>query len=785
MKRRIALVLVFTFLLLLITSQFAYAATALKRGSKGSAVVALQQRLIELGYLKDKADGSYGPLTEEAVRKFQKAHGLEVDGVAGPKTQSVLYSKNAKPAGDSSTLPSRSGSPITRTLRKGDQGSDVAELQRRLKELKYYTGSIDGKFGSQTLSAVKAFQKDHGLEVDGVVGSKTRAALYSDQSKPSPAPTPAPANPITTTLRKGSSGSQVKELQKILKNWGYYNDKIDGKFGSNTYKAVISFQKDYGLDPDGVVGPKTRAKISELLSKTTPAPSSSPAPTPTPKPSPTPTPTPSPTPKPTPEPTPVPVNPLTETLRKGSTGSQVVELQKMLNKLGYYFGEIDGKFGSITLSAVISFQASHGLDPDGVVGPLTRAKLFEVYISSDDNTAPEPEWEMPPADALKGKIVIIDPGHGGVDSGAAYGGLYEKNLALDMGLKLREMLKQAGATVYMTRSDDRYLSLFYRSAFANKIILDMEIQSLNSKKEKAAGDIAKKQEAITALLEDQASLEEFLEALRNLDAALNEGMPEAAEEQLALAENLRTALDQSLKDQIHLGNEPLTEENVSELGQIISSVESIISLWQQEIPALEQQIQALNSEIESLDSEIAELQRLLAGFKPYFDNPSLQSRTGIYQAVMVGTKLYASEDLKKVMDLARSKYQDNIIFVAIHLNATTASQQTSASGMYVFYRDNTPPSSSSSDYYKNYNKDTRIKLAGSLLRETNKYTDFSKKYSTPLNENFSVLRENNVVSALVEVGFMNNPNDLNLIRQESLRKAAAYGMLKGIIEYFK
>ena len=91
------------------------------------------------------------------------------------------------------------------TLRRGSKGSDVSELQKRLKELNFYAGPVDGSFGPQTLSAVKAFQKSRGLAVDGVVGPKTRAALFSDTNTPAPT---APSNSkITITLRKGSKGS--------------------------------------------------------------------------------------------------------------------------------------------------------------------------------------------------------------------------------------------------------------------------------------------------------------------------------------------------------------------------------------------------------------------------------------------------------------------------------------------------------------------------------------------------------------------------------------------------
>ena len=72
MRRRVCIFLAIILLLTFILPQLAYAAPVLSRGSRGSQVTDLQKRLIKLGYLDGKADGIYGPLTEQAVRKFQK-----------------------------------------------------------------------------------------------------------------------------------------------------------------------------------------------------------------------------------------------------------------------------------------------------------------------------------------------------------------------------------------------------------------------------------------------------------------------------------------------------------------------------------------------------------------------------------------------------------------------------------------------------------------------------------------------------------------------------------------
>ena len=61
----------------------------------------------------------------------------------------------------------------------------------------------------------------------------------------------------TAVLRRGSTGGEVKEVQRRLKNWGYYSGAVDGVFGSATYKAVVYFQQKNGLTADGIVGKAT------------------------------------------------------------------------------------------------------------------------------------------------------------------------------------------------------------------------------------------------------------------------------------------------------------------------------------------------------------------------------------------------------------------------------------------------------------------------------------------------------------------------------------------------
>jgi peptidoglycan hydrolase-like protein with peptidoglycan-binding domain len=131
-------------------------------GSSGVDVRRLQRLLVEMKLLDFTGiDGSFGPNTDAAVRSFQQSEGLVVDGIVGPLTWAAL------PA-----------DPNTPRLSEGSTGGVVSALQQGLttyssEDPAVNPGGIDGDFGSMTASAVRAYQGDRGVAVDGVVGDRT------------------------------------------------------------------------------------------------------------------------------------------------------------------------------------------------------------------------------------------------------------------------------------------------------------------------------------------------------------------------------------------------------------------------------------------------------------------------------------------------------------------------------------------------------------------------------------------------------------------------------------
>ena len=172
-------------------------ALVLKRGMESSAVTQLQQALKNLGYYDGVVDGQFGDGTVQAVKLFQSQHGLETDGLAGEATLTLLYSGSAQ-----TFVATPTPSPTPSVIRKGEHSDRVMAVQERLKELGYYSGEIDGQFGNGTEEAVRLFQRQNGLDVDGVIGSMTLAAVMDENAAMiTVTPTPDPARFPCSSIR--------------------------------------------------------------------------------------------------------------------------------------------------------------------------------------------------------------------------------------------------------------------------------------------------------------------------------------------------------------------------------------------------------------------------------------------------------------------------------------------------------------------------------------------------------------------------------------------------------
>ncbi len=469
----------------------------LQKGSSGETVKQVQQRLIDLGFYWGKVSGDFMDGTYAGTRSFQRANSLAVNGKVNATTWNAMMAptaigKNGQQIGTSPSFvavapvvqsaptgaqpaqqqvlqapiaqapaqfaqPTAATNPnfnFTRTLQYGNTGEDVRALQQRLTDLGYYRKEISGNFYDNTRAAVRAFQKNNGLPVDGVAGEGTQRILFDDAqalnaSATARPPAPPPyklmidiTNQVTSAYALDQNGEYSILVRRMIcstgtranptplktvngakgrARWGYFPEwgshaqyltRIDSK---NAFHSVLySSPNSMSLVVGAYEALGTRAShgcVRLLVDDAKWIYDNCPSGTPItafegePDPELTQMLKPPPLdrsvmlPSVTAQPTPVPQwdpntrPPEYRMLSKGSKGTDVWWLQTKLTTLGYYHGTISGGYYGGTIAAVQAFQRDAGLGTDGVAGPITLRELYEnpAYASPIQATVTQPE----------------------------------------------------------------------------------------------------------------------------------------------------------------------------------------------------------------------------------------------------------------------------------------------------------------------------------------------------------------------------------------------------------
>ncbi|MCZ2810914.1 N-acetylmuramoyl-L-alanine amidase [Modestobacter sp. VKM Ac-2979] len=247
-------------------------------------------------------------------------------------------------------------------------------------------------------------------------------------------------------LRPGSTGPAVAEVQTMLRSLGLLTDEPerperpdDAGYDAATELAVRHFQQVRGLSVDGRVGDETyralheaRWSLGDRLLRFDP--------------------------------------------ERPTRGDDVRRLQELLLELGYDAGRADGMLGADTELGLRAFQRDYGLTADGTCGPATLRALKQLGRRV---TGGRPQLLRQSASLvdsgphLIGRVIVIDPGHGGTDSGYTAGETTEADLVFDLASRIEGRLAAAGATVYLTRGRTVDQSAEDRTAFANQARADL------------------------------------------------------------------------------------------------------------------------------------------------------------------------------------------------------------------------------------------------------------------------------------------------------------------------
>ena len=384
----------------------------LQRGSRGDEVKALQQRLIQLGYLEGEADGQFGKITASAIEAAQsqmrEREQAQIDAMIAamatptpeptpeptpaPTPDAEGNIPQGEPTSEPQPTPEPAPAPTPATkvdgtagqvfqirlysdefplvdgpLDKGADAAAVTRLQRRLTQLGCLIGGIDGDYGGNTRRGVRIFQHYNALEETGIADEATQRAIFSSAAK-------APDNPL---MAQGSEGKEVERLQKRLITLGFMKGTADGDYGPTTKSGVENLQTY--LREREIAQLTSQAQAAQVSAGVVSAPAglageaaSQPQVNVTPT---------------------IEVNGVADPLlldafyassfpavpdvkKNGDSGQDVSRIQRRLWALEYIYTSPDGEYGDATETAVRAFQKRNELNQDGVAGQDTLNLMF-------------------------------------------------------------------------------------------------------------------------------------------------------------------------------------------------------------------------------------------------------------------------------------------------------------------------------------------------------------------------------------------------------------------------
>ena len=329
------------------------------------SLLALQELLAKRGFYNGAIDGIKGARTSAAIVAAQRAYGLTPDGIAGSQTLAALEKDAvkvaiAKPSNSLTNSPYNNPSANQAPQPASSANEDgVANLQNLLADRGFYKGPITGVLGARTKEAIIAAQKAYGLAADGVAGARTIAALESGLprqqiaiSNPVPAVTPtirvipAPQAAIPTPQPAPQLQPQIRVQPQ----------------------AVVTPQPTVSVQPTPQVQVKPQVQQPQVQQPQVQPPTAAV----TPKPAPTSVAVATPQAQPNPQAT--------------VSDAQVLELQNLLAKRGFYNGKIDGALTGETRNAIIRAQNFYTISPaDGSPSNKLADSLSKDTFISEGN----------------------------------------------------------------------------------------------------------------------------------------------------------------------------------------------------------------------------------------------------------------------------------------------------------------------------------------------------------------------------------------------------------------
>jgi peptidoglycan hydrolase-like protein with peptidoglycan-binding domain len=180
---------------------------------------------------------------------------------AAPRPEPTAAAKpSEKPTASTKPKPAEPAALMSR----GDTGEQVRELQHRLRQLEWYSGTITGTYGRGTAEAVSGFQEKRKLDSSGRVDQKTWDKLVSMTKKPTRDERHNILRAGPAILERGDDGDRVRDLQARLKQIAWYSGKVTGRYGSATVSSVKGFQGKRAIPVTGEVDQRTLDRLKAM-----------------------------------------------------------------------------------------------------------------------------------------------------------------------------------------------------------------------------------------------------------------------------------------------------------------------------------------------------------------------------------------------------------------------------------------------------------------------------------------------------------------------------------------
>src|SRR5699024_9631857 len=258
-------------------------------GKRNTQVTAFKKKMNKTQFSGISVTNYYGDYTENRVKEFQRFVGLRANGIADSKTRSEL-------------------DKYLSGYKKGSSSKAIANFKKKLNKVGFSGNTVTNYFGDYTKKKVKEFQKNYGLNANGVANVKTLKKLDEVYNSP---------------YQLGKSNNQVTAFKKKMNKTQFSGISVTNFYGDYTVKRVKEFQRFVGLKANGIADSKTRSELDKYLSG----------------------------------------------YKKGSSSKVIANIKKKLNNIGFGGITVTNYFGDWTQTRVKQFQKYYGLQVDGAVGP--------------------------------------------------------------------------------------------------------------------------------------------------------------------------------------------------------------------------------------------------------------------------------------------------------------------------------------------------------------------------------------------------------------------------------